>query len=212
MSCQAISPSLHQTRLFVKSPRSKNGIAPLVPKTKLVCRCPAWCLRDCPLVRVLPRSALSRSAHFYVNISIKHHVSKVKEEAVQPCFKEKYYPSRSAEDCTADHRTTGQYHPAGLVGRGDDWCSMRAAGWLGTSFALKTYDGRCELQAHEEGGVRVVRLTRGWLQGRGQASEHRARAMWVNMLLCARWEVTDLYFSLRTFCTSCISLMLIRSI
>ena len=28
----------------------------------------------------------------------------------------------------------------------------------------------------------------------GKASEHRARAAWVNMLLCARWEATDLFF------------------
>ena len=34
---------------------------------------PLPCLRVCPVVRrVLPRSALSRSAHFYINASIKH--------------------------------------------------------------------------------------------------------------------------------------------
>jgi hypothetical protein len=33
----------------------------------------------------------------------------------------------------------------------------------------------------------------------GQASEHQARATWVNMLLCARWRVTHLFLSLRNF-------------
>ena len=33
----------------------------------------------------------------------------------------------------------------------------------------------------------------------GQASEHRARATWVDMLLCARWKVTHLFSLLRTF-------------
>ena len=33
----------------------------------------------------------------------------------------------------------------------------------------------------------------------GKASEHRARATWVNMLLCARWEAMDLFLSLRIF-------------
>ena len=38
------------------------------------------------------------------------------------------------------------------------------------------------MQAHEE-VVRLARVTT-W----GEASEHRARATWVNMLLCARWS------------------------
>ena len=49
-------------------------------------------------------------------------------------------------------------------------------------------------RAHEEGGE----------AGKGdhnvKASEHRARATLVNILLCARWEVTDFFLSLRTFC------------
>ena len=79
VSYQVISSSLHPKRLFVKSLRSKNGIAPIVPKTKLVCRCPA-----CASVQLsvsYPRSALSRSAHFYNNVyqsSIK--VSEVSQE------------------------------------------------------------------------------------------------------------------------------------
>ena len=44
---------------------------------------------------------------------------------------------------------------------------------------------------------RAARLTR--VAAGGQASEHRARAMWVNMLLCARWKVTHLFWLLRTF-------------
>ena len=32
----------------------------------------------------------------------------------------------------------------------------------------------------------------------GKASEHRARATWVDMLLCAHWEATDLFLSLRS--------------
>ena len=49
--------------------------------------------------------------------------------------------------------------------------------------------------------VRQIRVATG-----GQASEHWARATWVNMLLCARWEVTDLFLSLRNFfhVSSCI--------
>ena len=47
---------------------------------------------------------------------------------------------------------------------------------------------------------RAVRLAR--VATWGKASEHRARAVWVNMLLCARWETTDLYLSLRTFLLS----------
>ena len=44
------------------------------------------------------------------------------------------------------------------------------------------------------GAVRLARVT-SW----GEASEHRACATWVNMLLCARWEATDHFLSLRTF-------------
>ena len=44
---------------------------------------------------------------------------------------------------------------------------------------------------------RAVRLTR--VAAGGQASVHWARAMWVNMLLCARWKVTHLFALLRTF-------------
>ena len=42
---------------------------------------------------------------------------------------------------------------------------------------------------------RAVRQTR--VAAGGQASEHRARATWVNMLLCACWRVTHLFLSLR---------------
>ena len=45
------------------------------------------------------------------------------------------------------------------------------------------------------GAVRLTRVAAG-----RQASEHRARAMWVNMLLCARWKVTHVFSLLRTFC------------
>ena len=44
---------------------------------------------------------------------------------------------------------------------------------------------------------RAVRQTR--VATGGQASEHQARATWVNMLLCARWRVTHLFLSLRNF-------------
>ena len=68
VSFLAISASLHQTPVFVKSHYPKGEIAPSVPKTKLVCRRPACA--SVPLSVSYPRSALSRSAHFYINISI----------------------------------------------------------------------------------------------------------------------------------------------
>ena len=44
---------------------------------------------------------------------------------------------------------------------------------------------------------RAVRQTR--VAAGGQASEHRARATWANMLLCACWRVTHLFLLLRNF-------------
>ena len=44
---------------------------------------------------------------------------------------------------------------------------------------------------------RAVRQTR--VAAGGQESEHRARATWVNMLLCACWRVTHLLLSLPFF-------------
>ena len=38
---------------------------------------------------------------------------------------------------------------------------------------------------------RVVRLAR--MDEKEQALEHRPRVIWVNMLLCACWEVMDLF-------------------
>jgi hypothetical protein len=101
---------------------------------------------------------------------------------------------------------------------GDDWCSMRAVGWLGTSFMwvgtgeplMLAYMGQSAWVGKVEGGLggarcmlmrSAVRQTR--VATGGQASEHRARAAWVNMLLCARWKVTHL-FSLLRMCTECI--------
>ena len=97
---------------------------------------------------------------------------------------------------------------------GDVWCCMRAVGCLGASFVwVGTSEPLMLASTHQstwvgkvEGGLgcascrlmkRVVRLTR--VAAGGQASEHRARAMWVNMLLCARWKVTHLFSLLRTF-------------
>ena len=101
---------------------------------------------------------------------------------------------------------------------GDGWCSMRAVGCLGTSFVwvgtgeplMLAYMHQSTWVGKVEGGLgrascrlmrRAVRQTR--VATGGQASEHRARATWVNMLLCARWEVTDLFLSLRTYFKRC---------
>ena len=97
---------------------------------------------------------------------------------------------------------------------GDGWCFMRAVGCLGASFVwvatgeplMLAYMHQSTWVGKVEGGLgrascrlmgRAVRLTR--VAAGGQASEHRARAMWVNMLLCARWKVTDLFLLLRNF-------------
>ena len=89
---------------------------------------------------------------------------------------------------------------------------MRAVGWLGTSFvwvglseplmlaymSQSTFVGKVEGRLGGAGCMlmsRAVRQTR--VAAGGQASEHQARATWVNMLLCARWRVTHLFLSLR---------------
>jgi hypothetical protein len=94
------------------------------------------------------------------------------------------------------------------------WCCMRAVGCLGASFVwVGTSEPPMLASMHQstwvgkvEGGLGrascrlmrwAVRLTR--VAAGGQASEHQARAMWVNMLLRARWKVTHLFSLLRTF-------------
>ena len=47
--------------------------------------------------------------------------------------------------------------------------------------------------------LRLALLRGGCRGGRQEASEHRACATWVNMLLCARSKVTDLFLWLRFF-------------
>ena len=93
---------------------------------------------------------------------------------------------------------------------------MRGVGCLGASFvwvgtgeplmlaymSQSTWVGKVELEGGLGGAScmlmgRAVRQTR--VPTGGQASEHRARAMWVNMLLCVRWKVTHLLSLLRTF-------------
>ena len=91
---------------------------------------------------------------------------------------------------------------------------MRAVGCLGASFVwvgtseplMLAYMHQSTWVGKVEGGLgrascrlmrRAVRQTR--VATGGQASEHRARATWVNMLLCARWKVTHLFSLLRTF-------------
>ena len=91
---------------------------------------------------------------------------------------------------------------------------MRAVGWLGASFVwvglseplMLAYMSQSTWVGKVEGGLggagcmlisRAVRQTR--VAAGGQASEHQARATWVNMLLCARWRVTHLFLSLRIF-------------
>ena len=74
--------------------------------------------------------------------------------------------------------------------------------WVGTGEPLMpAYMHQSTWVGKVEGGLgragcrlmrRVVRLTR--VATGGQASEHRARAMRVDMLLCARWKVTHLLF------------------
>ena len=44
---------------------------------------------------------------------------------------------------------------------------------------------------------RAVRQTR--VATWREAPEHQARATWASMLLCARWEATDLFLLLRNF-------------
>ena len=89
---------------------------------------------------------------------------------------------------------------------------MRAVGWLGTSFVwvglseplMLAYMSQSTWVGNVEGGLggascmlmrRAVRQTR--VATGGQAPEHQARATWVNMLLCARWRVTHLFWLLR---------------
>ena len=97
---------------------------------------------------------------------------------------------------------------------GDGWCFVRAVGCPGSSFVwvatgeplMLAYMSQSTWVGKVEGGLggascmlmgRAVRQTR--VATGGQASEHRARATWVNMLLCARWKVTHLFSLLRTF-------------
>ena len=97
---------------------------------------------------------------------------------------------------------------------------MRAVGWLGASFVwvglsepvMLAYMSQSTWVGKVEGGLggagcmlmsRAVRQTR--VAAGGQASEHQARATWVNMLLCARWRVTHLFLSLRNFALSPLS-------
>ena len=97
---------------------------------------------------------------------------------------------------------------------GDGWCFMRAVGCLGASFVwvgtgeplMLAYMHQSTWVGKVGGGLgrascrfvrRAVRLTR--VATGGQASGHRARAAWVSMLSCARWEATDLFLWLRTF-------------
>ena len=88
VSFLAISASLHQTPVFVKSHYPKGEIAPSVPKTKLVCRRPACA--SVPLSVSYPRSALSRSAHFlcqYINLVPRY--QKQKRRRCNPAPKKK---------------------------------------------------------------------------------------------------------------------------
>ena len=119
------------------------------------------------------------------------------------------------------HQTTWVGEVGGGLGRascrragGDGWCFVRAVGCPGSSFVwvatgeplMLAYMHQTTWVGEVEGGLgrascmlmrSAVRQTR--VATGGQASEHRARATWVNMLLCARWGVTDLFLSLRTF-------------
>ena len=91
---------------------------------------------------------------------------------------------------------------------GDVWCCMRAVGCLGASFVwvgtseplMLAYMHQSTWVGKVEGGLgrascrlvrRAVRQTR--VDTWREASEHRARATWASMLLCARSKVTDLF-------------------
>ena len=120
VSCLAISSHFIVTSsdtLICEVTPSQEEIAPSVPKTKLVRRRPACA--PVPLSVSYPRSALSRSAHFYINISIKHQGIRSERRGGATLHQEKDYPS--AEDRTADYRTTinNSYCEAG-PGEGDE--------------------------------------------------------------------------------------------
>ena len=91
---------------------------------------------------------------------------------------------------------------------------MRAVGCLGASFVwvatgeplMLAYMHQTTWVGKVEGGLgrascrlmgRAVRQTR--VATWREASEHQARATWASMLLCARWEATDLFLLLRNF-------------
>ena len=102
VSCLAISSSLHQTHLSVKSHRPKR-------KSHRPSRKPSWYAAalparpyTCPCLTPVLRCLAQRIFMSIYQSSTK--VSEAKEKAVQPCIKEKDYPS--AEDRTVDHRTT----------------------------------------------------------------------------------------------------------
>ena len=119
------------------------------------------------------------------------------------------------------HQTTWVGKVEGGLGRascrragGDGWCFVRAVGCLGASFVwvatgeplMLAYMHQTTWVGKVEGGLgrascrlmrRAVRQTR--VATWREAPEHQARATWANMLLCARWEATDLFLLLRIF-------------
>ena len=106
----ATSSSLHQTHLSVKSHRLKR-------KSHRLSRKPSWYAAalparpyPCPCLTPVLRCLAQRIFMSIYQSSTK--VLEVKEEAVQPCTKEKDYPS--AEDRTADNRTTPLTQPRRL--------------------------------------------------------------------------------------------------
>jgi len=120
------------------------------------------------------------------------------------------------------HQTTWVGKVEGGLGRascrragGDGWCFVRAVGCLWAPF-MRVATGELLMLAYmhqttwvgkvEEGlgrascrlMRRAVRQTR--VATWREAPEHQARATRANMLLCARWEATDLFLLLRNFC------------
>ena len=80
----------------------------------------------------------------------------------------------------------------------------RLCGWATGEPLMLAYMHQTTWVGKVEGGLgrascrlmrRAVRQTR--VATWREAPEHRARATWANMLLCARWEATDLFLLLR---------------